>query len=67
MSWKRIAHMPPPTLGTRSMAWPPRSAQMPRKARSLADVFVKCEECEGRRFQAAVLDYTFGGLNIAQR
>jgi excinuclease UvrABC ATPase subunit len=25
-----------------------------------------CEECEGRRFQAAVLDYTFGGKNIAE-
>jgi excinuclease UvrABC ATPase subunit len=24
-----------------------------------------CEECEGRRFQAAVLDYTLGGQNIA--
>ena len=24
-----------------------------------------CEECEGRRFQAAVLDYRLGGLNIA--
>ena len=25
-----------------------------------------CEECEGRRFQAAVLEYTFGGANIAE-
>jgi excinuclease UvrABC ATPase subunit len=25
-----------------------------------------CEECEGRRFQAAVLEYTFGGRNIAE-
>lgn len=25
-----------------------------------------CEECEGRRFQAAVLEYTLGGRNIAQ-
>ena len=25
-----------------------------------------CEECEGRRFQAAVLDHTFGGRNIAE-
>ncbi|WP_372697410.1 ATP-binding cassette domain-containing protein [Arthrobacter sp. JSM 101049] len=25
-----------------------------------------CEECEGRRFQAAVLDYTLGGRNIAE-
>ena len=24
-----------------------------------------CEECEGRRFQAAVLEYTLGGCNIA--
>jgi excinuclease UvrABC ATPase subunit len=24
-----------------------------------------CEECEGRRFQASVLDYTLGGKNIA--
>ena len=32
----------------------------------MAGVATTCEECEGRRFQAAVLDYTFGGLNIAQ-
>jgi excinuclease UvrABC ATPase subunit len=25
-----------------------------------------CEDCEGRRFQAAVLDYKLGGLNIAE-
>jgi excinuclease UvrABC ATPase subunit len=25
-----------------------------------------CEECEGRRFQASVLEYTFGGQNIAE-
>ncbi|WP_417218298.1 ATP-binding cassette domain-containing protein [Arthrobacter sp.] len=25
-----------------------------------------CEECEGRRFQAAVLDYTLGGRNIVE-
>jgi excinuclease UvrABC ATPase subunit len=25
-----------------------------------------CEECEGKRFQAAVLEYTFGGKNIAE-
>jgi len=25
-----------------------------------------CEDCEGRRFQAAVLDYRLGGLNIAE-
>ena len=32
----------------------------------MATVESTCEECEGRRFQAAVLDYTFGGLNIAE-
>jgi excinuclease UvrABC ATPase subunit len=31
----------------------------------MAGVANTCEECEGRRFQAAVLDYRFGGLNIA--
>ena len=31
----------------------------------MAGVATTCEECEGRRFQAAVLDYRFGGLNIA--
>lgn len=25
-----------------------------------------CEECEGKRFQASVLEYTFGGRNIAE-
>ena len=25
-----------------------------------------CEECQGKRFQAAVLEYTFGGRNIAE-
>lgn len=25
-----------------------------------------CEECEGKRFQASVLEYTFGGQNIAE-
>ncbi len=25
-----------------------------------------CADCEGKRFQAAVLDYKFGGLNIAE-
>src|SRR5688500_1192545 len=29
-------------------------------------VATTCEECEGRRFQAAVLGYTFGGRNIAE-
>ncbi|MGN6239026.1 MAG: ATP-binding cassette domain-containing protein [Cellulosimicrobium cellulans] len=28
-------------------------------------VSTPCEDCGGRRFQAAVLDYTLGGLNIA--
>ncbi|MGH3433720.1 MAG: ATP-binding cassette domain-containing protein, partial [Thermocrispum sp.] len=28
-------------------------------------VATTCEECEGKRFQAAVLEYTFGGRNIA--
>src|SRR5690606_5357796 len=31
----------------------------------MADVATICEECEGRRFQAAVLEYRLGGLNIA--
>ena len=31
----------------------------------MATVESPCEECEGRRFQAAVLDYTLGGKNIA--
>ena len=31
----------------------------------MATVETICEECEGRRFGAAVLDYRFGGLNIA--
>ncbi len=32
----------------------------------MATVESVCEECEGRRFQAAVLEYTFGGKNIAE-
>ncbi|WP_280462265.1 excinuclease ABC subunit UvrA [Nocardia carnea] len=32
----------------------------------MATVESPCEECEGRRFQADVLDYTFGGRNIAE-
>ena len=31
----------------------------------MAGVATTCEECEGRRFQAAVLDYRLDGLNIA--
>ncbi|MCC5781924.1 daunorubicin resistance protein DrrC [Kocuria sp. CCUG 69068] len=31
----------------------------------MAGVATTCEECEGRRFQAAVLEYTVGGRNIA--
>ncbi len=32
----------------------------------MATVESPCEECEGKRFQAAVLDYTFGAKNIAE-
>ena len=32
----------------------------------MAGVATVCEECEGRRFQAAVLDYRLGELNIAE-
>jgi len=32
----------------------------------MAGVSTICEECEGRRFQASVLEYRFGGLNIAE-
>ncbi len=32
----------------------------------MAGVTTVCEDCEGRRFQAAVLDYRFGKLNIAE-
>jgi excinuclease UvrABC ATPase subunit len=32
----------------------------------MAGVTTLCEECEGRRFLASVLDYRFGGLNIAE-
>ena len=32
----------------------------------MAGVATTCEECEGRRFQAAVLEYRLGGLNIAE-
>ena len=32
----------------------------------MTTVETTCEECEGKRFQAAVLDYTFGGQNIAE-
>jgi excinuclease UvrABC ATPase subunit len=32
----------------------------------MAGVAITCEECEGRRFQPLVLDYTFGGHNIAE-
>ncbi len=31
----------------------------------MATVESTCEECEGKRFQASVLDYTLGGQNIA--
>ncbi len=32
----------------------------------MAGVATTCETCEGRRFQAEVLEYTFGGRNISQ-
>ncbi|OMC33981.1 daunorubicin resistance protein DrrC [Mycobacterium sp. GA-1841] len=32
----------------------------------MATVETTCEECEGRRFGASVLQYTFGGRNIAE-
>jgi excinuclease UvrABC ATPase subunit len=32
----------------------------------MAGVATTCEDCEGRRFQASVLEYTFGGCNIAE-
>jgi excinuclease UvrABC ATPase subunit len=32
----------------------------------LATVESTCEDCEGKRFQASVLDYTLGGRNIAE-
>ena len=31
----------------------------------MAGVATVCEECEGKRFQAEVLEYRFGGLDIA--
>ena len=32
----------------------------------MAGVASTCEECEGRRFQAGVLEYTFGGKDISE-
>jgi excinuclease UvrABC ATPase subunit len=32
----------------------------------MTGVTTVCEDCEGRRYQAAVLDYRLGGLNIAE-
>jgi excinuclease UvrABC ATPase subunit len=32
----------------------------------MESVATPCEDCEGRRFQAAVLEYRLGGLNIAE-
>ena len=32
----------------------------------MAGVTTICEDCEGKRFQAAVLEYKLGGLNIAE-
>jgi excinuclease UvrABC ATPase subunit len=33
---------------------------------TMGTVSTPCEECEGKRFQAAVLEYTLGGKNIAE-
>jgi len=33
---------------------------------TMGTVSTTCEECEGKRFQAAVLEYTLGGKNIAE-
>ncbi|MEU6776372.1 excinuclease ABC subunit UvrA [Streptomyces sp. NPDC046759] len=33
---------------------------------TMAGVATTCEECEGKRFQASVLEYTLGGRDIAQ-
>ncbi len=32
----------------------------------MAGVATVCEDCQGRRFQTSVLEYRFGGLNIAE-
>ena len=32
----------------------------------MAGVATTCEECEGKRFQAEVLEYTFGGKDISE-
>src|SRR3954454_6194067 len=32
----------------------------------MASVATTCEDCEGKRFQASVLDYTLGGKDISQ-
>ncbi|GAA4660058.1 MULTISPECIES: ATP-binding cassette domain-containing protein [Amycolatopsis] len=32
----------------------------------MAGVAITCEECEGKRFQASVLDYKFGGKDISE-
>ncbi|MDO5617903.1 excinuclease ABC subunit UvrA [Kocuria sp.] len=32
----------------------------------MAGVATECEDCEGKRFQPAVLDYTLGGKNISE-
>ncbi|ROR93546.1 excinuclease UvrABC ATPase subunit [Salana multivorans] len=32
----------------------------------MAGVTTRCEDCEGRRFDASVLEYTLGGRNIAE-
>jgi excinuclease UvrABC ATPase subunit len=33
---------------------------------TMAGVATTCEDCEGKRFQASVLEYRFGGRNIAE-
>ena len=37
-----------------------------RAATRLAGVATTCEECEGKRFQASVLEYRFGGRDISE-
>src|SRR6202008_1899413 len=32
----------------------------------MAGVATTCEECEGKRFEASVLEYTFGGRDISE-
>jgi excinuclease ABC subunit A len=32
----------------------------------MADMFVRCSECDGKRFNAETLEISFGGLNLAE-